>query len=66
MKKEELADMAVTVAQTGNLKIKWVHRGEHKNRLIEEDFAGVGRVSITFRDIDQALTAWYLGRVRWL
>jgi hypothetical protein len=58
--------MSVTLADDGGLKIKWVFRGEHKDRLIEEDLAGVGRVSITYGNKDRALIAWYSGRVRWL
>jgi hypothetical protein len=66
LEEAERADKSVTLVVDGDLKIKWVYRGEHKDRLIEEDSAGVGRVSITYGNMDRALIAWYSGRVRWL
>lgn len=66
LEQADRADMSVTLVNDGDLKIKWVHRGEHKDRLIEEDLAGVSRVSITYGNKDRAFDAWCLGRVRWL
>jgi hypothetical protein len=66
LEQEEQADKAVTLVETAGLKIKWVYRGVHKDRLLEEDLAGVGRVSILYRSKDHALVAWYSGRARWL
>jgi hypothetical protein len=66
LEQEERVDKAVTLDQNGDLKIKWVFAGAHKYRLLEEDSAGVSRVSITYRDKDRAFRAWCLGRVRWI
>jgi hypothetical protein len=66
LEQEERVDKAVTLVETGGLKIKWVYRGANKDRLLEEDLAGTGRVSITYRSKDHALAAWHSGRVRWL
>ncbi len=65
LEKEERADKAITVVETGNLKIKWVYAGNHKNRLLEEDEAGVGRISITYKSKESAYIAWWHGRVIW-
>jgi hypothetical protein len=66
LKQEERADKSVTLMEVGGLKIKWVFQGEHKDRLVEEDLAGIGRISITYRSKDHAFIAWHTGRVRWL
>ena len=66
LEQEEHADRAVTLVETGDLKIKWVFGGAHKYRLLEEDLAGVSRVSITYRRKDHALVAWYSGRASWI
>lgn len=66
LEQEECADKTVTLAVTGDLKIKWVYGGTHKNRLIEEDSAGVSRISIfTYRNKYDAHLAWCYGRVKW-
>ncbi|MGJ4901882.1 hypothetical protein ACQR0V_09950 [Bradyrhizobium sp. HKCCYLS2058] len=65
LRQKELADMTVTLFQDGDLKIKWVYGGAHKNRLVEEDSAGISRISITYGNKDRALYAWFHDRVRW-
>ncbi|MHB8269258.1 hypothetical protein [Bradyrhizobium sp.] len=66
LEQEERTDRAVTVAETGDLKIKWVFGGTHKHRLLEEDSAGISRISITYRSKHDAVVAWYYGRVKWI
>lgn len=66
LEQEERTDRAVTLVQSGDLKIKWVYAGARKNRLLEEDSAGVSRISITYADKDRALLAYYSDRVRWI
>lgn len=67
LKQKERADMSVTIAEDGGLKIKWVFGGTHKYRLLEEDLVlGVARVSMTYPDKERAFDFWQRGRVRWI
>jgi hypothetical protein len=67
LEQEERADKSVTLWEADNLKIKWVFRGAHKDRLLEEDSVrGVARVSITYASKERAFHAWHLGRVTWI
>jgi hypothetical protein len=63
---EERTDKTITLGQTGDLKTKWVYGGTHKFRLLEEDLAGIYRISIPYRDIHDAFVAWSFGRVKWI
>jgi hypothetical protein len=67
LEQEERADRSVTLWEVDDLKIKWVFRGAHKDRLLEEDSVqGVVRVSITYGSKERAFHVWHLGRVTWI
>lgn len=67
LEKEERADRSVTLSEADDLRIKWVFRGAHKDRLVEEDLVrGVVRVSIIYGSRERAFDAWHLGRVTWI
>lgn len=66
LEQEGRADRTVTLKQEGDLKTKWVYAGAHKNRLIEEDSAGISRISITYSDKYRATVVLFSDRVRWI
>jgi hypothetical protein len=66
LEQEGRADRTVTLKESGDLKTKWVYAGVHKNRLIEEDSAGISRISITYSDKYHAAIALFSDRIRWM
>jgi len=65
LKLEESVDRSVTISESAGLKTKWVFAGANKNRLVQEDAAGIFRISITYGSKDRAVFVFEHGRVLW-